>query len=61
MDIIKRVLNYSYGDNDDDDDDKNTVQQSLSKNATRELVLVHCIIKSGHRFNFSNSNAQITA
>ena len=58
MDVIERVLNYSYRD---DDDDENTGQQSLSKKATLELVLVHCIVQSGHSFNFSNSKAQATA
>ena len=61
MEVIERVLNYSYRDDDDDDDDENTGQQSLSKKARLELVLVHCIVQSGHSFNFSNSKAQATA
>jgi hypothetical protein len=62
MDVTERVLNYSYrDDDDDDDDDENTVQESLSKNATRELVLVRCTVQSDHSFSSSNSNAQATA
>jgi len=60
VDVTEWVLNYSYRD-DDDDDDENTVQQSPNKNATRELVLVHCIVQSGYSFSSSNSNAQATA